>query len=241
MSYYKYYFATDEIQGSAERIQAKNRLVYSLLEKHLRAGAEVLELGVGKGFFARVCREHGHPYQGVEANSEQCRLLGEEGLSVTCGAVPPVPVERPDDGFGLVYSAHLLEHLAGSQAVHELLGQCAGLLAENGVVAMLFPDAMALGKHFWNCDYTHAFPTTERRVGQAMADAGLQVMAAHRLCGHYTGPRRLLARAAAQPVMLKAAQTITRDPERRDFFYRGWMYLQQDILLIASRVKSENS
>lgn len=233
MSYYKYYFTSNEIEGSAERIQAKNRLVYSLLERHVRPGAPVLELGVGKGWFAHVCLEHGHPYQGVEVNEEQCRRLKDEGLEVTCGKVPPVPVQPPEGGFGLIYSAHLLEHLPGSQAVHELFVDCAGLMADGGVLAMLFPDAMAMGKHFWNCDYTHSFPTTERRVAQAMADAGLEVAAAHRLCGHYTGGKRLLARVGGQPLVLKAAQVVARTPERRDLFYRGWMYLQQDILLVA--------
>ncbi|MBE0428404.1 MAG: methyltransferase domain-containing protein [Thermoleophilia bacterium] len=233
MSYYKYYFSTKEIEGSAERIAAKNRLIYSLLERHLPAEAPVLELGVGKGFFARLCDEHGHPYQGLEADHEQCRMLEQDGIEVTCASVPPVTMPAPEGGFGLIYSAHLLEHLKGSHEVHRLLADCAGLLADDGVAAMLFPDAMAMGKHFWNCDYTHAFPTTERRVAQAMADAGLEVMAAHRLCGHYTGGKRLLARLGSHPLVLGAAQAIAGKAERRDLFYRGWMYLQQDILLVA--------
>lgn len=232
-NYYKYYFASSEIAGSAERIQAKNRLVYSLLERHLKPGSPVLELGVGKGWFAGVCLEHGHPYSGVEANEEQCQALGGEGLRVTCGKVPPVPVTPPEGGFGLVYSSHLLEHLPGSQAVHELLVDCGGLLGKDGVLALLVPDAMSLGKHFWNADYTHSFPTTERRVSQALADAGLELVAVHRLCGHYTGGKRWLARAAGQPLVLKAAQAAARSPERRELYYRGWIYLQQDILLVA--------
>lgn len=233
MAYYKYYFSTNEIEGSAERIRAKNELVYNLLDRHVRGGSPVLELGVGKGWFAAVCQKHGHPYQGVEASEEQCLALRSGGLEVTCGQVPPIPVEAPGGGFGLIYSAHLLEHLPGGHTVHELLTDCARLAGENGIVAMLFPDAMAMGRHFWNCDYTHTFPTTERRVAQAMADAGLEVTAVHRLCGHYTGGMRLFARMASRPLVLRAAQTLARSPERQDLFYRGWMYLQQDILLVA--------
>ncbi len=233
MSYYKYYFTSAELPGSAGRIQAKNQLVYNLLSQNVPEGTPVLELGVGKGWFAQVCLDHSHPYQGVEANEKQCRALMANGLNMTCGQVPPVSVQSPEDGFGLVYSAHLLEHLPNSQAVHDLLVGCASLLGERGIVAMLFPDAMAMGKHFWNCDYTHTFPTTERRVAQAMADAGLEVIATHRLCGHYTGGMRLLARAGSQPLILKAAQMVARSPERKDLIYRGWMYLQQDILLVA--------
>ena len=233
MAYYKYYFNSTELPGSAERIRAKNRLVYDLLDRHLRSSAPVLELGVGKGWFAELCREHGHPYQGVEGSEEQCRALAGQGFDVMCGQVPPVPVQAPESGFGLIYSAHLLEHLPGSQAVHRLLLECSELLGDHGVAAMLFPDAMAMGEHFWNCDYTHSFPTTERRVAQAMADAGLQVIATHRLCGHYTGGRRMLARIGSRPLVLRAAQMMAFSPERKDIFYRGWMYLQQDILMMA--------
>lgn len=191
----------------------------------------MLELGVGKGYFAGVCTGHGHTYLGVEANEEQCRTLTGDGIDVVCGTVPPVPVDG--ERFGLVYSAHLLEHLPGSQAVHALLEDCRRLADEGGVIGLLFPDAMAMGRQFWNCDYTHVYPTTERRVAQALADSGFEVLAGYRLCGHYTGVRRLLARAGSRPLVLRAAQAAARDPGRRDLYYRGWMYLQQDILLVA--------
>jgi len=232
MDYYKYYFSSNEIEGSAERIRAKNELIYSLLQPHLTAGAPVLELGVGKGWFADVCVAQGHPYHGVEANADQCGELEARGLEVTCARIPPIPVEAGD--FGLVYSAHLIEHLPGSETVHELLAECGRLLAPGGVLALLFPDAMAMGRHFWNCDYTHVWPTTERRVAQALADAGFAMRKSHKLNGHYTGAMRVAARVGSSPVVLRAAQTLTRNPERRDLYYRGWMYLQQDILLIAS-------
>ncbi|RJQ43038.1 MAG: class I SAM-dependent methyltransferase [Gaiellales bacterium] len=231
-SYYRYYFESGEIDGSAERILAKNELVYEFLKPHLAPGCAVLELGVGKGYFARVCTEHGHSYRGVEANEDQCRALADEGMEVTCGAVPPVPVE--DERFGLVYCAHLLEHLPDSRAVHALMADCRRLVDDGGVIALLFPDAMAMGRQFWNCDYTHVYPTTERRIAQALADSGYEVLAGHRLSGHYTGARRLLARAVgSRPLTLRVAQAVARDPQRQDLFYRGWMYLQQDILLMA--------
>ena len=228
--YYKYYFISNEIEGSSERILAKNELVYSLLEPFLPAKASVLELGVGKGWFARTCIGHGHSYHGIEANAGQCSELEAQGISITCGRMPPVPV---DGEYGLVYSAHLIEHLAGSEMVHELLTDCTRLLAPGGIMALLFPDAMAMGSHFWNCDYTHVWPTTERRVAQVLTDAGFTVGAVHKLCGHYTGARRLAARIGSRQAVLRAAQAIARNPERRDICYRGWMYLQQDILLIA--------
>ncbi len=232
-NYYSYYFEGNEIEGSTERIRAKNELVYSYLQPHLPPGAAVLELGVGKGFFARLCRERGHAYRGVEASEEQCSRLRSRGLEVTAALVPPLP-EELGNGYGLVYSAHLLEHLPSSREVHQLLEQCAAVISEDGVVAALFPDAAALGSEFWNCDYTHCYPTTERRVAQAMTDAGLEVIAAHHLHGHYTGAGRMLARVASRPLFLRGALAATRDRGRRDLLYRGWMYLQRDVLLVAS-------
>lgn len=230
MSYYKYYFSTDTIPGSDERIRAKNELIYSLLAPCLEPGASVLELGTGKGYFARLCAGRGHSYHGIEADEGQCRALMEEGFEMTCSRLPPLP--DTGDGFGLVYSAHLLEHMPDSHAVHELLAGCARAAADDGVVAMLFPDALAMGREFWNCDYTHLYPTTERRVAQAARDAGLEVSAGCRLNGHYTGVKRLLAQAGSHHLFLKAAGVAARRQDRRELFYRGWMYLQRDILLI---------
>lgn len=230
-SYYKHYFDSGEIEGSAERIIAKNELVYSYLAPHLALDAPVLELGVGKGYFARLCAGKSHPYHGVEANEDQCGALADEGFQITCGTVPPVPVA--DERFGLIYSAHLIEHLQDSQAVHALLEDCRRLLDGDGVIALLFPDAMAMGRQFWNCDYTHSYPTTERRVAQVLADCGYAVVAAHKLNGHFTGARRLAARAGSHPLVLRVSQAATRKAEKKDLYYRGWMYLQQDILLIA--------
>lgn len=230
-AYYDYYFSSGEIAGSAERIEAKNRLIYRQLAPWLPAGAPVLELGTGKGFFARLCREKGHPYHGIEARAGQCEKLAGAGLNMTCTQVPPLP--EMEERFGLIYSAHLLEHLPDSQAVHRLLAGCLPLLAPGGVVAALFPDALAMGREFWDCDYTHLYPTTGRRVAQAMADAGLEVVASHGFNGHYTGGRQTLARIGARKLFLRAGRLVARGPQKRDLIYRGWLYLQPDVLLVG--------
>jgi SAM-dependent methyltransferase len=232
-SYYNFYFSTEEIAGSAARIRYLNQLVYDCIRPHLEPETPVLELGVGKAYFAETCISKGHTFKGVEANPEQCRVLQERDIEVVCGFVPPIPVQEGE--FGLIYSAHLLEHLPDSRAVHELLSDCSRLLADGGIVAMLFPDALSMGREFWNCDYTHLYPTSERRVAQALEDAGLKVIDSHGYRGHYTGAKRQLARAVSHPVFLKAANLFMRSPQRRDFSYRAWMYLQQDILLLATR------
>lgn len=231
MTYYKHYFESGEIEGSAQRIQAKNDLVYGLLLPHIGAGSKVLELGVGKGYFARTCIDKGHEYEGIESNAEQCEALVESGLNVSCAEVPPVKANGEE--YGLVYSAHLLEHLPDSRAVHALLVDCAELAKPGGVVAMLFPDASVLKGEFWDCDYTHLYPTTGRRISQAMDDAGLRVVENHHLHGHYTGSRQLLARVGSRPLFLHTARAFIRNGDKRDLFYRGWMYLQRDVLLIA--------
>ncbi len=231
-NYYNYYFSSNEIKGSSQRLRARSELIYELIEPLLPLNAPVLELGVGKGLFAETCTTHGHPYHGVEDNSAQCHQLEADGFKVTCGRVPPVPLERGK--FGLIYSSHLIEHLPGSHAVHELLTDCQRLLAPGGVLALVFPDIMSMGNHFWNVDYTHAWATTERRVSQVLADSGYSVRAVHKLRGHLRGGRKLLAAAGSRPIVLKAAHTIARNPEKRDIYYRGWLYLQREILLIAA-------
>ena len=229
---YDFYFATGQIPGSARRIAVLNDLIYARLTPWIKRDSSVLELGTGKAFFARTCAGRGHAYLGVEANQSQCRQLEQEGFGMVCGRVPPIPVSGKR--FDLIYNAHLMEHLSGSDMVYQLLADCHRLLETGGVLATLVPDAEAMGMEFWNCDYTHTYLTTERRLTQALADAGFRLLASNRFNGHYTGVRRQLARAGSSRFTMKGIRALTRSGKRRDLAYRGWMYLQQTLLLVAT-------
>lgn len=147
----------------------------------------VVEVGPGEGWFARACREAGiQHYLALEASSTGAQRLAASGFEVRCVKVPPIPAVL--DAVDLVYASHVIEHLPGPEAVLCFLGGCGGLLKSGGAVVLAFPDARKLGVDFWDCGYTHAWPSTPRRVSQVAYDARLRVISTHHFSLNLFGP-----------------------------------------------------
>ena len=74
--------------------------------------------------------------------------------------------------------SHVLEHSPTWVDARNLLDDSRKLLAENGSIVVVGPDAIDWGRQFWNIDATHGYPTTSRNVIQLCDDVGLDVLAA---------------------------------------------------------------
>jgi hypothetical protein len=54
--------------------------------------------------------------------------------------------------------------------------ECASRLEQRGLLVVCGPDITVMKEDFFDCDYTHVFPTSVRRLGQMFHDAGLEVL-----------------------------------------------------------------
>lgn len=236
MAYYNYYFATEQNDVASRLIQKKNQKIAGIIQPFLN-GRDVIELGVGKGYFAVSATDYGLTYCGVEASAEQCLVLREHGLSVKDGLVPPIPAETAS--FDLVYTAHLLEHLPDGGAVFDLFTEASRILRDGGVLAILFPNYMTMKREFWNCDYTHAYPTTERRIRQLLRDTGFEPVLTVKFAGHFKGPVRYLFKVPARIFPYRLLQFLAGWAVGKENIYRGWMYFQEDVLVLARKKQAE--
>lgn len=226
---YDYYFTADRPERVTRLIAHKH---HSQLVRACggRKVDSVLEIGPGEGWVGLACRAEGISYTGVEASETGARLLRDRGLQVEVGSVPPLPSSiNPVD---LVYASHVIEHLPSPAAVVSLLKSLHGVLRAGGTVALAFPDARRLGIDFWDCDYTHTWPSTLRRIRQAAADAGFDIAAAMDICLHLEG-------AAARALQLLGrlfpyALLARVDPAREQFWYRGKMLLAPEKLVVLT-------
>jgi SAM-dependent methyltransferase len=134
----------------------------------------VLEIGPGKGYFYRALRRFAPraAYTGIDRNPNILRALGTKKTIVA--TVPKLPSLRGVT-YDLIYAGFLIEHLAGSEDIAALFSWCRRHLAPGGRLAVTFPDALSIGMQFWNEDYTHRYPTTQRNVGMAGRDTGFVV------------------------------------------------------------------
>ena len=135
----------------------------------------VLEIGPGHGAFAMACKELGYVYEAVEGNEVMTEWLRNQEVPVTVATVPPLPAGDKRD---VIVMQHVLEHMKGVDEALALIHQCANRLSPKGILIVCCPDITVMKEDFFDCDYTHVFPTSERRLRQIFHDAGLKVVEA---------------------------------------------------------------
>ena len=177
MSKYTFFSDEEDITAVGRWIVARqNRFLIELIERHhAPAGSvSVLEVGPGHGAFARACTKCGLAYEGVEGNMTMAERLKSDGFAVTVSTVPPLPAgERRN----VIVMQHVLEHMRGVDEALTLVCQCVERLVPGGLLIVCGPDITVMKDDFFDCDYTHAFPTSARRLRQIFHDAGLTVLA----------------------------------------------------------------
>lgn len=133
---------------------------------------KVLELGGGKGEFARTITQYnGVQYYTVEPNQKLAEILNEYGY-VQVGFVPPI--EQPDESMDIVYSSNVLEHVLPHH-IPPFFTESVRVARKGGLIVTQTPNYLDMKEFFWDCDYTHATPFTIKRLTQMYADYGLEV------------------------------------------------------------------
>ena len=136
-----------------------------------RSGASLLEIGPGRGDFARLCIEKGLEYTAVEANHEMAESLRARGARVIHAMVPPLP--PLDSRFDSVVMINVMEHMNGMRDALEITRQIKNVLNPGGKLLICAPDYLNWRLHFFNCDFSHNYITTRRRLAQLLLNAGL--------------------------------------------------------------------
>ncbi|MFZ4499054.1 MAG: class I SAM-dependent methyltransferase [Burkholderiales bacterium] len=106
------------------------------VEPFLRAGARILDVGAGAGFFPFVLQSRGFDARGIEPNQGFCAWGCEVlGVQVTSGFLQDF--DFVDEPFDLITLNHVLEHLPDPGAA---LGILRGWLKPEGLLVVEVPD-----------------------------------------------------------------------------------------------------
>ena len=177
MPFYDNYFARNDSISPigkwivAREVQNRIRLARSL---SAQTDLKTLELGPGRGHFAREIISLGWQYQAVDASPAVLRLLREEGIEVLQSFVPPMPAEA-GGGYDLVLMEHFIEHMDSPASARALVDSICQSLSPNGLIIIVSPDFLAHRSNFWDCDYTHSFVTTVERLRQLLLDSKYKI------------------------------------------------------------------
>jgi SAM-dependent methyltransferase len=150
------------------------------------SAGSVLEIGPGRGIFADLCLRHGLDYMAIEPNEAMAAALERKGAKVIRDTVPPLP--PIDRKFGAVVMLSVMEHMNTFTDAMEVTRQVRDLLEPGGLFVVYCPDYLNWRQTFFNCDSSHNYVTTRRRLGQLLVNNGFADYKGCHLSGPVGGP-----------------------------------------------------
>ena len=147
-------------------------------------GSSVLEIGPGRGDLAELCLARKMEYHAVEPNPGLAESLRSRGAKVVCAKVPPLPVL--DRTFDLVVMVNVMEHMNGLEQALDTACHVRAVLKAGGKFLIHCPDYLSWRLHYFNCDFSHNYVTTRRRLDQLLVNAGFEDIRS----GYMSGPLR---------------------------------------------------
>jgi SAM-dependent methyltransferase len=166
------------------------RLVKILSRKIFRyaeiaSGSSILEIGPGRGVFADICLEKGIEYFAIEPNEQMAASLEKRGANVIRAMVPPLP--EFDRSFDAVVMINVMEHMNSMQEALQIARQIREVLKPKGKLVIHSPDYLNWRLNFFNCDFSHNYVTTRRRLKQLLVNTGFKNIKSCYLSGPLTG------------------------------------------------------
>ena len=142
----------------------------------LPKSSPVLEIGPGRGDFAKECISQNLSFLGIEASQELYRNLKQSGFEVIYQIVPPIPTES--EQFDLVHSKHFVEHLCTYVDVMDFFSEAYRVLKPGGCLSVITPNYQTLKHMFFQYEYQHSFVTTKDRLKKMLSDSGYEIVTA---------------------------------------------------------------
>ncbi|HBG77353.1 MAG TPA: hypothetical protein DDW84_00695 [Phycisphaerales bacterium] len=167
-NFYKH-FAQDKptaIGGAWVKLTARKIFKFS----EVKEGNSVLEIGPGRGDFARVCIEEKIKYTAIEANQQMADDLKALGVEVLQTRVPPLP--KLENKFDAVVMVHVIEHMDTMNQALEISKGIFNALNPGGKFVISSPDFVNWKYLFFVGDFSHNYVTSVKRLEGLLLSSG---------------------------------------------------------------------
>ncbi len=183
-AFFEHYSRADKSTKIGSQLaRALSRKIFE--HAQVASGHSILEIGPGRGLFADICLKEGIEYSAVEPNEQMASSLEQKGANVIRALVPPLPALEKQ--FDAVVMVAVMEHMNSMSDALQLTRQIKDVLKPKGKFVICSPDYLNWRKHFFNCDFSHNYVTTRRRLGQLLLNAGFENIKSCHLSGPLTG------------------------------------------------------
>jgi ubiquinone/menaquinone biosynthesis C-methylase UbiE len=232
MPFYDFFWRNKQVTGLGNAwMKQASRFTLDRVSEVVAPLQSVVEIGPGWGGFALVCRERGLKYTAIDANAGLLNRLGSaDGV---CSFVPPIPIR--DTVCDAIVANHVFEHVGGFAQARAFLSEMYRTVRPGGCVALTSPDILWYKNFFWDCDYSHSFPTSARRLHHMFLDQGLEVVHLEYVHNHLTGLKGLVVGQCARMVPYRLLNAQPNSPFYVDQIYKGRLTFSRAVLIIGRR------
>jgi SAM-dependent methyltransferase len=212
--------------------RATARAVLERLERHV-APAALLDLGSWVGFLLAEARDRGWDAVGIEP-SEFASAYARDRLGLDVRTADLLTADLGGRRFDAVVLGDVIEHLPRPG---EALDRIAGLLAPDGAVCLMVPDAgsrlaRAMGARWWSVIPTHVQYFTRASLGMLLRRHGYEVLDVA------TQPKAFTVRyyvSRIEGYSAGAGRALVRGAERVGVADRMWAPDFRDRMLVIAR------
>ena len=198
---------------------------------------EILEIGPGRGEFAKECQVRNFAYVGVEPSQKLCFDLKASGISVINDNVPPIPCES--GRFDLVHSNDVVEHFCTYHEVMRFFSESYRVLKPGGFISVIAPNFLTIKHLFFQYEYQHSYITTNDRLKNLLIDSGFEII--HSRCFFlWLSPGlnwidRIIAHTIIPIVINPLVGSLIRVVISNDFLYRIHKNIFDHVAILAKK------
>lgn len=215
----------------------RNKKIAQFIDKFVIEESDdktIFEVGIGIGTFADEITKLHYTYTGLDRNQKMVELFGEK-YHTLLGEIPPLPNQVKTNYYNIAYAAFVAEHMRDGIELFEFVHALKTVVKPNGIIVLIMPDARSMGIEFWNQDYTHRYPTTERNVRMICEENNLKV----ENITFYRGPflRKVMFWIIKFLAFFYSYRWCGRLFRHKALFYSIYQYIKIDVMLFVCRKK----
>jgi SAM-dependent methyltransferase len=156
----------------------------------------VVEVGCGSGRIALEFLNRGYRYSAIEPTDSMRHatfaLLANAGIhrssfEIFQQRLPSTP-KKLEKKVDFVVMIHVLEHAKSGYEAREWLESVNKILKPGGLLLIVSPDSVDYKWNFYDCDWSHAFPTTRSNVTELLLDVDFKILKASEIRSWISNP-----------------------------------------------------
>jgi len=147
--------------------------------------------------------------------------------------VPPLP--EMDRQFDFAVMINVMEHMNSMQDALKITQQIREVLKPKGKFVICSPDYLNYRHNFFNCDFSHSYVTTRRRLHQLLISGGFNNIRNCYLAGPISGVTGMLISAIVSRMPFGFLNGVFPNSKVFHKLYKMQLTLSRKVLILGEK------